>query len=58
MSTESFDKNFIVNDQKAIKAFMDNLSHTSTTTVSRNVALDDDKGIQLLRQRFLSFKSR
>jgi hypothetical protein len=58
MSTESFDKNFIVNDQKAIKVFMDNLSHTSTTTVRRNVALDDDKGIQLLRQHFSSFKSR
>jgi hypothetical protein len=53
MATTSFERKFVVNDQRAIAAFMDNLSHPETATVNRSVSLGDSavKGIELLKRK-------
>lgn len=52
MATTSFEKNFVVTDPNAIKAFKENCKKAhKVTTNNRNHEADRVKGIALLRQR-------
>jgi hypothetical protein len=52
MATTSFEKNFVVTDPNAIRAFKENCKKAhKVTTNNRNHEADRVKGIALLRQR-------
>lgn len=55
MATTSFDKNFIVTDEKAIAKFKRSTTAPRKVTVKqRNYESDKEKGIQRLKLKLLS----
>ena len=59
MSTASFDRSFNIRDTKSAVSLNKDLQSPRVVNVAkRNYASDDDKGIQLLRQRFSGFQKQ
>lgn len=59
MSTASFDRSFNIQDSKsAVNLNNDLQSPRSVKVVVRNHVSDDDKGVQLLRQRFSGYQKQ
>ncbi|ALO36325.1 hypothetical protein CMT41_17475 [Colwellia sp. MT41] len=58
MATTSFDKVFVVSDQKSIKAFNQNLNNPVRVKVnSHNLNTDRKKGISLLKQQLSALET-
>jgi phage FluMu protein gp41 len=59
MPTASFDRNFDIRDTDSAILFDKDLhSPRSIKAANRDYASDDEKGIQLLRQRISSFQTK
>lgn len=59
MSTASFDRNFDVRDsQSALRLHEDLCSPKSVKAAERDPASEDEKGVQLLKQRFSGSQQR
>jgi hypothetical protein len=58
MATTSFEKDFVISDERSIKNFKSNLSNPRKIKVSsRNLKDDRVKGIQLLKQKLLALET-
>ena len=52
MATTSFDKRFIVSDQKSIEQLKSGFTNSRKVSIkARNVSAENERGIQLLKQR-------
>lgn len=58
MATASFDKSFVVNDEKAIKQIQFDLKNPhKVTIIKRDLKADSEKGIQLLKQQLSNLET-
>jgi hypothetical protein len=59
MSTASFDRSFNIRDTESAVSLNEDLQTPRSVKVAkRNYANDDDKSVQLLKQRFSGFQQR
>ena len=55
MATTSFDKSFVISDQNSIKQIKSDFANPRKVSLNaRNVRAENEKGIQLLKQRLSS----
>ncbi len=58
MATTSFDKNFVIKNEKNIKLFQKNLAQPKKVKIAQcNLQADKIKGIELLKRQLLASKT-